>query len=107
MKYLKKLYGKTVIDSSDSEEMEGDRKIELEYYETKKNILFFKSNKPYGIEVVKRCKKKEKTNIETAIINNICKQEQDTYRLLEILKTNKVTPISVKEIISDLRVSLG
>ena len=34
MKLLKTFYGKTVIDSSDSEEIEKNHKIELEYYQT-------------------------------------------------------------------------
>ena len=34
MEYKKSFFGRTVIDSSDSEELNDNEKIELEYYET-------------------------------------------------------------------------
>jgi len=98
MKYLKKLYGKTVIDSSDSNELKKTDKIEVEYYQVR-NIT---SSKPYGIEIIKRNIENDEINIENKILNNICTKEQETNKLLEILLTNKVTPISVDDIIEDL-----
>lgn len=102
MTYLKKLYGTTIIDSSDSEEIKGDHKIELEYYETKGNIVFLEDSKPYGIEIVKRNIENNKIDIEKKTMNNICQEEQETNKLLELLIHNKVTPISLEDIMEDI-----
>lgn len=107
MKYLKTLYGKAIIDSSDSEEIQDDHKIELEYYATKRRILFKKESKPYGIEVVKKDIERNRIDVEKTVVNNICGLEQETKNLLDILVVNKVTPMSVEDIISDLKFSLG
>lgn len=98
MNYLKKLYGRTVIDSSDSEELIEDNKIELEYYQIKNET----SSKPYGIEIVKRKVENDIMNIEEKTVRNICNVEQDNNKLLEILMSNKVTPVAVEDIIEDL-----
>lgn len=102
MEYKKSFFGRTVIDSSDSEEIKSDEKIELEYYETRN--LNEKHGRKYGIEVLKRNHKTEKFNIESKVVNNISNEEKEINRLLEILMLNKVTPISVDDIISDISV---
>lgn len=98
MKYLKKLYGKTMIDDSDLEEVCGDNSIELEYYQIESKT----SSKPYGIEIVKKSINNDIMNIEDKMVENICNKEQDNNKLLEILMNYKVTPISVDDIIEDL-----
>ena len=100
MEYKKSLFGRTVIDSSDSEEI--DDKIELEYYET--SNLVEENGRKYGIEVVKKEKGNKKFNIESKIVNNISNEEKHINNLLKILMLNKVTPISVDDIISDISV---
>ena len=102
MEYQKSFFGKTIIDSSDSEEINSDEKIELEYYKT--NNLTKTDDKKYGIAVLKRDIKKNESNIETKIVNNISNEENTISRLLEILMINKVTPISVDDVISDISV---
>ena len=97
MEYKKSFFGRTVIDSSDSEELNDNEKIELEYYETRN--LAEKEERKYGIEVVKKKDKDEKFNIESKVINNISSEEKVINRLLEILMINKVTPITVDDII--------
>ena len=100
MEYKKSLFGRTVIDSSDSEEI--DDKIEVEYYET--SNLVEENGRKYGIEVVKKEKGNKKFNIESKIVNNISNEEKHINNLLKILMLNKVTPISVDDIISDISV---
>lgn len=102
MEYKKSFFGRTIIDSSDFEETKNEEKIELEYYETRN--LTDKNEAKYGIEIIKRKNKNEKFNIESKIINNISNKENEINRLLEILMINKVTPISVDDIISDITV---
>lgn len=100
MEYKKSLFGRTVIDSSDSDEI--NQKIELEYYETRN--LAEKNERKYGIEVIKKREMDEKFNIESKIVNNISNEETQIDRLLETLMLNKVTPISVDDVISDISV---
>lgn len=102
MEYQKSLFGKTVIDSSDSDELKDSEKIELEYYET--HHLAEVNGREYGIEIIKKKEINEKFNIESKIVNNISNEENKVYRLLEILMLNKVTPITVDDIISDISV---
>ena len=54
--------------------------------------------------VLKRKEECEKFNIESKIVNNISKEEKTIDKLLEILMLNKVTPVSVDDIISDISV---
>ena len=106
MEYKKSLFGKTIIDKSDSDDLKEDEKIELEYYET--HNLSENAKGEYGIEIVKKKQKNEKFNIESKVINNISNEEQKINQLLSILMLNKVTPVSVDDIISDISVvSLG
>ena len=98
MKYLRRLYGKAIIDSSDSEELQDDCKIELEYYQLEQETV----KKPYGIEIIRRKVKDDLIDIENKIINHVCDKKQDTNKLLDILISNKVTPISVNDVICDL-----
>lgn len=102
MEYKKSFFGKTSINSSDSEEKETIEEIELEYYETRN---FNEENKrEYGIEVVKKNMKNEGFNIESKIVNNISNEEIAISKLLEIMLNNKVTPVTVDDIISDTTV---
>ncbi len=102
MEYSKSFFGKATIDSSDSEDISDDEKIELEYYKT--NNVTKKDDKKFGIEVLKRDVNQDEFNIETKIVNNISSEENTISRLLEILMINKVTPISVDDVISDISV---
>ena len=102
MEYKKSLFGRTIIDSSDSDEINDNEIIELEYYET--HNFAEKNGRKYGIEVIKKKEMNEKFNIESKIVNNISNEEIEINRLLEILMLNKVTPISVDDIISDISV---
>lgn len=98
MEYLRKLYGKATIDSFDSEELSKDSQIELEYYQIRGEI----TDKPYGVEIVKKNVKNDILNIEKKMVYNICSREKDNHKLLDILVLNKVTPIILDDVIEDL-----
>ena len=100
MKYTKELYGKTSIDSLDSEELDKDYKIELEYYQIKDET----ADKPYGIEVVKRYKGEGIRSTEEKEICNICNTKNNTNRVLDILISNKVTPVALEDVLHDFAV---
>lgn len=99
MNYLKKFYGKTVIDNSDSEEVARGHKIELEYYQIKSGTC---SSKPYGVEIVKRKVENDIMNIEEKTVCHICNEEAKNNKLLEILVSNKVTPVIMDDVLEDL-----
>ena len=101
MEYKKQFFGRVTIDQNDSEEL--NEKIELEYYETR-NLTEINERK-YGIEIIKKKEESEKFNIESKIVNNISSKEQEINKLLNILMANKVTPISVDDVISDIFVT--
>ena len=101
MEYKKSFFGRTIIDSSDAEEVEEIDEIELEYYKT--HNLAERNERKYGIEIAKILKN-EKFNIESKIVNNISNEEKEISRLLEILMLNKVTPVTVEDVISDISV---
>lgn len=99
MSYLKRLYGKTVIDSSDSDELAKDYKMELEYYQIEKET----DSKPYGIKIVKKNVENYAINIEEKVIENICDNEEKASKILNILVSGKVTPIGADDILDELR----
>ena len=85
-------------DESDSEELQKDNKIELEYYKIKSET----SSRPYGIEIVKKNIENDIMNIEEKTVCHICSKEQDNNKLIEVLMLNKVTPIAMDDVIEDL-----
>lgn len=102
MEYSKSFFGRTTINSSDSDEIRDSERIELEYYET--HNAEEKNGRKYGIEVIKKEDENKKFNIETKVINNISNEEKEINKLLNLLMINKVTPITVDDIISDISV---
>lgn len=103
MSYLGELYGKTVIDNSDSDELAKDYKVELEYYQIKKET----GSKPYGIKIVKTNVGNSVMNIEEKVIEDICDNIEDTSKLLNIFVSGKVTPIIADDVLDDLKKNAG
>jgi len=101
MSSIGKLYGKTIINNSDSEDLGENYQVELEYYKMEEST----KQRPYGIKIVKRKMENNQMNIEEKTIDNICYREQETDKLLDILINNKVTPISVDDVIHDLTIT--
>ena len=75
-------------------------RFKLEYYiienqiNTTNGALYFHS---YGIEIIKR----EEDITETKRIMNIVYSEEKALNLVQVLANNKVTPMSMEEIIND------
>lgn len=86
MDNLKIYYGKAFINSEDINNAELENKIELEYYKTK-------NDRKYGIEIIKKEYKKNKTEIEKSNINDINESSRKVINIIETLKKYKVTPI--------------
>ena len=82
-------------------ETEGER-IKLEYYKTISKLFANGNRETYGIGIVKKYKDTKKEKIESREINNILLEEKQTEKLLKILINNKVTPIALDDVLTDL-----
>lgn len=89
------LYGNTEIISKNKSTY---NPIQLEYYKT----CTHKNPKPYGIGVIKTCTSEIEIDVEKREFNHIFSNENDANNILEVLLTNKVTPIALKDILEDL-----
>ena len=101
---LRKLYGKVTIEGEDFEYNQNPKqqeKIFLEYYKTKNAQT--NDEKKYGIEVIKKEENKDGITREKTVENGISNNEKVIDKLLEILIENKVTPITTKDVITDLK----
>ena len=78
--------------------------IKLEYYKTQTNEEEVKNQKDikYGIEVIKTSYINDKVNIEKRTIPEIIRDEMKINKILDKLKQNKVTPVSVEYVVEDL-----
>ena len=88
MNSIREFYGETTIDEKDSEELNLGEKIKLEYYKTISKLFINEGKETYGIGIVKKCR------------NN--GEEKQTEKLLKILVDNKVTPIALDDVLTDL-----
>lgn len=101
MKNKKELYGETFINEADSEEIIDP--IKLSYYK----IFHFEDTLEeeavsYGVEVVKQQNNNNIAMMETKEIENKIAKEEEADALLELLKINKVTPVSLQDVLEDL-----
>lgn len=97
MKNLEKYYGATVLNEA------GINEVVLEYYKSKKyTFRKAKLKTYYGITIVKREYKKDEVNLEKNTVKQISTNENKIKNLLEVLKTYKVTPIALNDVLTDL-----
>lgn len=98
------LYGKIFLDDEDLKEANFNHKVSLEYYkinEIKKGFMG-KNKETYGIEIVKK-EYLGKDIIEEAIdIKNVTKRENKLDKILEKLKTCKVTPVGLEDVLKEI-----
>lgn len=100
---MKKFYAGIVLNKDELAESNSNH-IELEYYKIakmNKDSITKKSNL-YGIEIVKKeylgkKKLKEKNNIY-----NLTNDETVIDNILDILTTNKVTPITLNDVVEEI-----
>ena len=97
-KYLEKKID--IIPEESSGEVK--KNIELSYYLLESDISDFDTitgEKFYGIEILKRTEEKK---YECEMIRNFSNSEISTKNLLEILATNKVTPVTLPFVMDDI-----
>lgn len=98
---MKKFFGSIFIGQEELEEAGIRYPIRLEYY---KQINETNSNAKarYGINIIKTEYQKDKTKVENKYIKYITNDESTANKILDILKSNQVTPINFEEILTDL-----
>lgn len=102
MKNIRKFYGEVTVRVNNLNYEDYFYEFTVEYYKTLNEFNKTKNNK-FGIELIKKIKIEKNEIIERKEINNFLDSEEKADKLLEILKRNKVTPISVEEVINDLQ----
>ena len=102
-KRIKSFYGENFIESEKLEELGIKYPMKIEYYKVKEKNEDKRNGKLiYGVEIIKKEYTGEKINIEVRNSCNIIKEEKNVDYILEILKRNVVTPIGLKDVITDL-----
>lgn len=96
-------FGGTFIKKEELQEAGIEYPIKLEYYKIINEDEFIRnSNAKYGIRVVKTEYLNNDANIEDETIKHLSNSEQRVDEILNILKQNEVTPITIKDVISDI-----
>lgn len=102
---MKIFYDSTFIKEEKLKEAGIDHKIKLEYYKIA-NQDYKKSNKErFGVNIIKKEYINNKVKIEEKSIKYLYNDEYKINKILNILKENEVTPISMKDIVSDFYMS--
>ena len=96
-------YGGTFIKKDELEEAGINYPIKLEYYKIiNEEVLTKNKNTKYGIKVVKTEYIKDDIKVEDETIKYLSSDEQKVEEILNTLKNNEVTPIAIKDVISDI-----
>ena len=100
---LKNFYGSIFINRDKLLEAGINYPIKVEYYkiineekETKLNKLL------YGIQIIKT-EYKDKIGVEGNKIESITNEEKEVDKMLELMKTNEVTPIALEDVVIELK----
>ena len=101
--FLKTFFGSVFIEKEKLEEAGIKYPIKLEYYKqiNEDEISTYKKPK-YGIEIITTEYKPEYTKVENKNIKYITNDETEANQILNIFRTNQVTPINSEEVIVDL-----
>lgn len=101
--FLKTFFGSVFIEKEKLEEAGIKYPIKLEYYKQINEDEINTYQKPkYGIEIIKTEYKPEYTKVENKNIKYVTNDEIEANQILNIFRTNQVTPINSEEVIVDL-----
>lgn len=95
----KLVYGETEVEREDVIGLQPS--IRLKYVKIRNNLLE-EEGCTYGIEIIKEEKSTNGIDEEHEEIGALYRSEEKADEVLEILKRNKVTPIELRDVISDL-----
>ena len=99
---MKYFFGCTFMNQDELQSIGTKYPIKLDYYKTKSNDENIESETKYGIEVVKTSYIDKNVDIEKKIFPSIASDEVLIEKMLNVLKKNRVTPVSAEYVIEDL-----
>ena len=94
---MRVFYGGIYLERKALREAGIEHPIKLEYYKT-----INRKEKEFGIDIVKLEYKTNNTIKEETQIKHLTKDEEKIEKMLNIFKSYTVTPITAKDVISDL-----
>lgn len=97
---MKCFYGGTFMSREELKNVGINYPIKLEYYKTETQDVINKSKVFYGIEVIKT-EYTEEVKTEIVELGNITEDEKQLEIVLDLMKSNKVTPITAEYIVED------
>lgn len=101
---MKNFFGGIFIDKEKLRKVGIEHPIKVEYYKiTNEDEVLKQHKEKYGIQIIKTEYKQDIISIEQNELPNITNDENYIEEILKLLKSNEVTPVSLTEIISDLK----
>ena len=98
---FKSFYGDTFLEGREIIDSNIDHLIELEYYKTYTNTEE-KRKTIYGVEVIKKEHFPNEVIEESKMIDLLTVDEPTIDKIIKKLQDNKVTPIGLPDVISDM-----
>ena len=100
---MKNFFGSIFINRDELREAGIDYPIKVEYYKIINEEEKIKKNKLiYGIQVIKT-EYRDKIGIEQEKIEHITNDESEITKMLDIIKSNEVTPIGLEDVILEIK----
>lgn len=94
------MYGSVSISNCITKGVTEEFPINLEYYKIC-NYMPKDVEKPYGIGIIKTHEDAVETCMEKSEFSHIFSQEQEANKMLELLIENRVTPVTLRDILED------
>ena len=98
----KMFYGGTTFNEIDLNEANRKNNVALEYYKIKEETTKDHSKNIFGVEIIKKEYLGNEIAEETKTMNYIAEQEEKADQIIEKLYSNKVTPMSLEDVMTDL-----
>lgn len=104
MENTKIFYGDVRIDTESFEDSSTNYPIELMYYKTRNSRSNFinEEYEVYGVEVIKKEYRDDNVYTESMRVEDITKNEETVDKVIEMLKSNSVTPVTLNDVICDM-----
>lgn len=102
METTKEFYGKVYLNSEYLRDRNTQNPMELEYYKTKRANKLNEEKEVYGVEIVKNEYNGKEILTERNSLEYLTDNENTANKIIEILKDNTVTPISLNDVINDM-----
>lgn len=102
MTYGRYLYGEILLREELLRKNKIYHDVELEYYKIKNGNDSKNENFKYGIEVVKKEYMDNEIKQENSVVEMLTSSEEKVEKILEKLKNNAVTPITLEYVIADM-----